>query len=133
MQQIVLLLLRGGESLPNPLRLSQRSPWLERLASVRPSESTLEAAVARLRLNSGPAGGRCVFKTHARPRLVPWVGGTEGTSGRIIIASRNPKAAAVSAFYHARGLPPQLRFMGGLEEFLDAWAEGLCTFGGGVF
>jgi len=131
MLQIVLLLLRGGEPPMGPPRLARRAPWLERLASTRRSESAVEAAISRLRCES--PGGRCVFKTHARPGLVPWVGGLADTSGRVIVVSRNPKAAAVSAFHHARGLPPHLRFKGGLEEFLNAWMDGLCTFGGGGF
>ena len=131
MLQIVLLLLRGGEPPMGPPRLARRAPWLERLASTRRSESAVEAAISRLRCES--PGGRCVFKTHARPGLVPWVGGLADTSGRVIVVSRNPKAAAVSAFHHASGLPPHLRFKGGLEEFLSAWMDGLCTFGGGGF
>ena len=136
MQQIVLLLLRGGEPLPGPPRLAKRSPWLERLASTLPEPSlgALEAAVARLRLSAAPQGGRCVFKTHARPRLVPWMGGPSGAGGgRVIIVSREPKAAAVSAFHHSQGLPPPLRFRGSQAHFLEAWAGGLCTFGGGDF
>ena len=128
---IVLLLLRGGEPPLWPPRLARRAPWLERLASTRRSESAVEASVCRLRCVS--PGGRCVFKTHARPALAPSVGGPTGTSGRVIIVSRNPKSAAVSAFHHARGLPPDLRFNGGLKEFLGAWVDGLCTFGGGGF
>ena len=51
----------------------------------------------------------------------------------MIIVSRDPKAAAISAFHHSQRLPPPLRFRGSQAQFLEAWAAGCSTFGGGDF
>ena len=116
MQQVVLLLLAGGD-LAKAERPTRQAPWIERFVSVK--------GRPRLNLLAKPR----VFKSHTQPQLAPW----HCNNGKVIVVARNPLDAAVSAFHHAKSLPESLRMSDAVTfaDFAGAWREGKATFGGG--
>eukprot|EP00747_Dinoflagellata_sp_TGD_P189468 gnl/TRDRNA2_/TRDRNA2_49837_c0_seq1.p1 gnl/TRDRNA2_/TRDRNA2_49837_c0~~gnl/TRDRNA2_/TRDRNA2_49837_c0_seq1.p1 ORF type:complete len:262 (+),score=47.64 gnl/TRDRNA2_/TRDRNA2_49837_c0_seq1:229-1014(+) len=119
MQQIVLLLLAGGDSakVRDPMKMS---PWIEKVCSTKSVEEwnawspNGEEQVVR------PT--RRVIKTHAPVHLAPWTGGAPDgirDGAKVIVVVRNPKDAAVSLFHHARDLETIFQYSGDWAHFVS--------------
>lgn len=110
MQQIVLVLLAGGEAtkVADPM---EQAPWVDRECSLRRSVPEVVEKPA-----SDAFGGRRCFKTHAPYHLLPCADGF--SRGKIIVVMRNPKDAAVSMYKHFRGLPA-FGYSGPWDHFYD--------------
>eukprot|EP00929_Paragymnodinium_shiwhaense_P043708 TRINITY_DN22461_c0_g1_i1.p1 TRINITY_DN22461_c0_g1~~TRINITY_DN22461_c0_g1_i1.p1 ORF type:complete len:384 (-),score=64.52 TRINITY_DN22461_c0_g1_i1:330-1481(-) len=119
MQQVVLLLLAGGDSskVRDPMK---QSPWIEKvlcnsqisvmefLSSSPPPESQVVVPARR------------VVKTHAPEQLAPWVGGAQHLprGAKVIVVVRNPKDTAVSMFHHTMDQPTMYEYKGDWDHFL---------------
>eukprot|EP00929_Paragymnodinium_shiwhaense_P068692 TRINITY_DN34597_c0_g1_i1.p1 TRINITY_DN34597_c0_g1~~TRINITY_DN34597_c0_g1_i1.p1 ORF type:complete len:259 (+),score=62.32 TRINITY_DN34597_c0_g1_i1:495-1271(+) len=129
MQQIVLLLLAGGDKsvVRDPMK---QAPWIEMSCSRQGTaaefhtwEPAPESQVVQ------PA--RRVIKTHAPEQLAPWIGGSlaipQGT--KVIVVVRNPKDAAVSMYHHSKDVP-DFEYKGDWDHFVkELFTPGLVEHG----
>ena len=126
MQQIVLLLSHAGDT-SCTVDMQQKAPWLE--AGISRGDITISELKDSTDMNlTQKGGGRRIFKTHAPYQLMPckeWL----GSGAKCIYVARNPKDAAVSAFYHNRGLPKH-EYDGPWEHFVsDIYLQGKLEHG----
>eukprot|EP00617_Octactis_speculum_P010879 CAMPEP_0185781202 /NCGR_PEP_ID=MMETSP1174-20130828/101514_1 /TAXON_ID=35687 /ORGANISM="Dictyocha speculum, Strain CCMP1381" /LENGTH=572 /DNA_ID=CAMNT_0028471083 /DNA_START=24 /DNA_END=1742 /DNA_ORIENTATION=- len=134
MQQIVLLLLYGGDSSkvdPHP-KLQSQAPWLEACycRSVRwggpcpyLDGPRLEGAFKPMHHVDTSNRARRVFKTHATRDLFPVHPSRRDPGTRTIIVGRNPKDTACSLYNHSLKITP-FRYSGPWEHFLDCFLNG---------
>ena len=107
MQQIVLLLLAGGDKTKIGDVLTM-SPWREALASK--GADALDAVKPEFGQN------RVVWKTHADAEHLPWK--SRHPDSKMIVVVRNPYDAAVSMYHHA-GDVPGFKYTGDWAHFLE--------------
>mmetsp|Transcript_29527 Transcript_29527/g.94345 ORF Transcript_29527/g.94345 Transcript_29527/m.94345 type:complete len:343 (+) Transcript_29527:24-1052(+) len=133
MQQIVMLLLRGGSADVNPMA---DAPWLEMSvsraakgsAAMKSLSSTPPRDCAALCALSAPEGdsGRRAWKTHATAEAAPWRGGPAAAAAagsKVVVVCRNPKDAAVSMLHHTKNIPG-FGFSGGWDDFVALFLRG---------
>ena len=122
MQQVLLLLLRGGGTEDYDLTVkSADSPWLEGTLSQTFEPRTREW------LDALPS--RRILKTHSPLRIFPSIPGENGAmpyagGAKTIFVVRNPKDTAVSFFHHARNKAAFQFADGKWPAFFDIFMRG---------
>jgi glutathione S-transferase len=137
MQQIVLLLLHGGDATkvkPHPALQSQ-APWPE-VCYLRTKRfggpcPYLDARMLRPPHDAAYAHGpdaRRVFKTHAPRGLFPVADANLDPKAKIVYIARNPKDVCCSLYAHASALPP-FEYDGDFDHFVGNFVEGKVEHG----
>ncbi|KAK7230185.1 C1 peptidase family protein [Aureococcus anophagefferens] len=136
MQQIVLLLLHGGDATkvkPRPAP-SRRRPGPRSATCARSASAALPlprrahaAAAPRRGLRARAGRGRASRRTRARGPL-PAADANLDPKAKIVYIARNPKDVCCSLYAHASALPP-FEYAGDFDHFAGNFVEGKVEHG----